>query len=201
MKTKKNNSDPNQVLYFLPSHWFTEYSESAAKEKIKEKDANLNQNKISKNNESTSNKKADDNYKTKFKTAQKVINILKRKPESTTEAPTDFRRNPSEEFSRNRQPTVETLQPNALSATKDAEVHNLNTRNNNAANNVNNNFITSTTTRPSKPNQNLQNDEYHWKSLRNFYLIPDYEFPLDPVARPGYDGRTSSFDVEPRSNL
>lgn len=190
----KNNTDTKQVLYFLPSHWFTEYSENATKEKLKEKFTSLNQNKIPKNNESSNNKKADDNYKTKSKMAQKVINILKRKTGFSTETPTNFKRNPIGEFNRNSQPPkVNTLQPNPLS--KDVEVHN-------SRNNVNNNFITSTSTQPNKPNLSLQNDEYHWKSLRNFYLIPDYEFPLDPIARPGYDnGHASSFDVESRSKL
>lgn len=38
--------------------------------------------------------------------------------------------------------------------------------------------------------------ENNWSELRKAFLIPDYEFPLDTVSRPGYDSVLSSFQAE-----
>lgn len=38
--------------------------------------------------------------------------------------------------------------------------------------------------------------EQRWKDLRQIFLIPDYDFPLETASRPGYDGKYSSFQVD-----
>lgn len=38
--------------------------------------------------------------------------------------------------------------------------------------------------------------ENNWSELRKAFLIPDYEFPLETVSRPGYDSVLSSFQAE-----
>lgn len=42
----------------------------------------------------------------------------------------------------------------------------------------------------------LANSEQRWKDLRQIFLIPDYQFPLETGSRTGYDGKLSSFQVD-----
>lgn len=42
----------------------------------------------------------------------------------------------------------------------------------------------------------IENSEQRWKDLRQVFLIPDYEFPLETASRISYDGKYSSFQVD-----
>lgn len=44
--------------------------------------------------------------------------------------------------------------------------------------------------------ESSENSEQRWKDLRQVFLIPDYDFPLETVSRPGYDTRFDSFQAD-----
>lgn len=50
--------------------------------------------------------------------------------------------------------------------------------------------------KPENKDAKIDNSDKNWNILRRRLLIPDYEFPLETVSRPGYDSELDSFQAD-----